>query len=352
MAVATAAGAAVGSMVVEVAADFTAAVADFLEARARTVEDFRELRARTAAVHSAARPVVAADRIVPPRQVTRAALHGPAVTSIVRGPAPIPIDRQPEVRAVPRKSLATATFSGSRNAFVGNPTFGGFGRGGVGTGFGGVGFRNGFRGRPGLGFGFPAFRERFGFGGFGFGWGGFGWGLGFGWGPCWGAAWAWDPFCFDSFGFWPPYGYSGYAPDPYAYPPSVGYDLNYSSAYDSDNPAPGPSTDVPPGPVNPDDDTSANVPSAAAEPQVPVVIYFRDGSSVLPSDYWISDNKFYYVLGGQQNNVPLSRVDLPRTNDVNHQNGATFQLKSAPSDTAPAGQPPAGAPASPQDGKA
>ena len=96
MAVATAV-AVVGSTVVAVAADFTAAVADFLEARARA-----------AAVHSVARPVAAVDRIVPPRQVTLAALHGLALASIVRDPAPIPIGRQPAVRAAPRKSLATA----------------------------------------------------------------------------------------------------------------------------------------------------------------------------------------------------------------------------------------------------
>jgi len=30
--------------------------------------------------------------------------------------------------------------------------------------------------------------------------------------------------------------------------------------------------------------------------------------------------------------VPLSRVDLQKTNDVNHQNGATFRLKPEPDD--------------------
>ena len=104
-----------------------------------------------------------------------------------------------------------------------------------------VGFRGGFGGRPGLGFGFPAFRGRFGFGGFGLdlAGAGFGWGLGFGWGPCWGGAWAWDPFCFDSFGAWPSYGYYDYPPPyGYAYPPSVGYDPNYGPGYDPDNPPP------------------------------------------------------------------------------------------------------------------
>jgi hypothetical protein len=81
---------------------------------------------------------------------------------------------------------------------------------------------------------------------------------------------------------------------------------------------------------------------------VPVVIFLKDGSSLSPSDYWINDNRFYYVLGGEQNSVALSRVDLPRTNDVNHKNGATFWLKSAPDGEAPAAAPPA----SPQDDNA
>jgi hypothetical protein len=60
------------------------------------------------------------------------------------------------------------------------------------------------------------------------------------------------------------------------------------------------------------------------------VIFLKDGSSLSPTDYWIADNRFYYVLGGQQQSVALDRVDLPRTNDVNHRNGATFWLKSSP----------------------
>ena len=84
-----------------------------------------------------------------------------------------------------------------------------------------------------------------------------------------------------------------------------------------------------------------------------MVIFLKDGTSLSPSDYWISDNRFHYVLGGQESSVDLGRVDLPRTNDVNHKNGATFWLKSSPdADPTPAVEAPAVAPASPQDDNA
>lgn len=231
---------------------------------------------------------------------------------------------------------------------------------------GGPGF-NGFRGvggRPGLGFGFP-FQNRFGFGGFrggfgfglgwgGWGWGGWGWGLG--WDPCWGFGWSWDPYCF-GFAAWPAYppygygyGYYGYS-DPVAdpYPPSVNYDPNDSP--DSLNNYPQPSDSVTPAPpslIDPNWDTGANAPYAAAQSDRPVVIYLKDGSSFLPTDYWMIDDEFHYTLGGREYIVPLSRVDLQKTNDVNRQNGATFWLKSAP-DASPA--PGAAAPATPPSDK-
>jgi hypothetical protein len=107
-------------------------------------------------------------------------------------------------------------------------------------------------------------------------------------------------------------------------------------------------TPGPPSLVDPNWDTSANLPSAAEKSAVPVSIYLKDGTSFSPSDYWIIDEQFHYVLGGHEYILPISRVDLGHTNDVNHQNGATFWLKSAPdvdpsSTTAPA---PAAIPAS------
>lgn len=227
---------------------------------------------------------------------------------------------------------------GSRGGVTGGGLLGGRSFATVGA-VGGLGFRGGAFGRAGLGFGFPAFGRGFGFGGFGWG---FGFGFGFGWGGCF-----WDPFCFDSFAAWPGYGYPGYGygyPPPYgpaAYPPSVGYDPDYpgygpgydqNPGYDQSNPPPGPpdASSAPPAPLNPNWDTSANAPSSGTYSQVPVVIYLKDGTSFSPSDYWISDTRLHYVLGGQEYSVDVARVNLPRTNEENHKSGATFWLKSAP----------------------
>lgn len=244
---------------------------------------------------------------------------------------------------------------GARNSvagtFAAGPGFAGSAGfvGGAGFNRGGLGFRPGLPvGRPVIGLGFPAVRARLGFGGFGWGWGGWGWGLGFGfgWGPCWGAAWLWDPFCFDSFAAWPAYpayGYYAYPPyapypyDPDAYPPTVGYDPNYAPGYSlgpNSSASPNSSIYAPTSPANPNWDTSVNAATSVTPPPVPVVIYLKDGTSLLPSDYWIVDNTFHYVLGGEEFTVDLGRVDLKRTNDANYKAGATFWLKSAP-DTNP-----------------
>jgi hypothetical protein len=89
-------------MVVAVAADLMEE-AGFLEVRAQAVEDFLAAHVRAAAVH------LAADRIAPPRRLIPAEVHDLAATAtpIVQDQAPILIGRQPEVRAAPRKSLAT-----------------------------------------------------------------------------------------------------------------------------------------------------------------------------------------------------------------------------------------------------
>lgn len=245
-----------------------------------------------------------------------------------------------------------------------------FGNGGFGGRFGGYGGRFGLFG-AGYGYG------GFGYGGWGFGGWGLGWGLGLGWNSCWGG-WAWDPYC-SAFAPWP--GYGGV----YAYPPydpyyAPGYDPNYDPGYDpgssllSPNPdfsapdfnADGPAYDagaanVESAPGAPLGDSSANVPrlNRAGTPQASVIIYMKDGSSFTPSDYWIADYRLHYVLGGRESSVDLDRVDLPRSNDTNRQNGVRFWMKSEPDSgagaepSAPAPQQnsapgPASAPAPPQ----
>ena len=224
--------------------------------------------------------------------------------------------------------------------------------------FGGLGRGGAF---PGRGFGFAGIGSRFGFGGFGFG---FGWGLGFN--SCWGAAWAWDPFC-SAFAAWP--GYGGY----YAYPPAydpyydLGYDSNYDPGYDPGyDPSYGPNASAPPssgyngnGPGDYDGnantgladhngDSSVNVPSANqnGNAQASAVIYMKDGTWFTPSDYWLVDDQLHFVLGGRESAVDLDRVDLARSNEANQENGVKFWLKSEPNSN-PGGedQGPAAAPA-------
>jgi hypothetical protein len=120
----------------------------------------------------------------------------------------------------------------------------------------------------------------------------------------------------------------------------VNYDPNYSPDSTGNYPQPSDSvTPTVPSLPEPNWDTSANPPGATAQSQAAAVIYLKDGSSFLPTDYWMTDDQFHYLLGGQEYTVPLSRVDLQKTNDVNHQNGATFRLKSAPDNPTPASEP-------------
>jgi hypothetical protein len=218
----------------------------------------------------------------------------------------------------------------------------------VGLPFVRPGFGFGFGLRPGFGFGLgPVFRPF----GFGFGRFGLGFGFGFGWNPCWGAVW--DPFCFGGFSG-PAYGYYGYPPpydqpydpsyDPNAYPPqTLGSDPNYDPGNQSGGPPPDSQSSAPSEPVNPNWDTTVNA-GIAAQPGS-VIIYLKDGTSLSPSDYWITDDQLHYTLGGSENTVGMDHVDLRRTNDENAKNGVRFWLKSEPEKSpASSGDAPAASP--------
>jgi len=226
--------------------------------------------------------------------------------------------------------------------------FGTFGLRPVGPPFVHPGFGFGFGLRPGFGFGLgPVFRPF----GFGFGRFGLGFGFGLGWNPCWGAVW--DPFCFGGFSG-PAYGYYGYPPpydpsydpsyDPNAYPPqTLGPDSNDDPGNQSGGPPPDSQSSAPSEPVNPNWDTSVNA-GIATQPGS-VIIYLKDGTSLSPSDYWITDDQLHYTLGGSENTVGMDHVDLRRTNDENAKNGVRFWLKSEPEKSpAPSGDAPAASP--------
>ena len=205
--------------------------------------------------------------------------------------------------------------------------------------------------RPGFGFGGLGL----GFRPFGFGFGRFGLGFGFGlgWNPCWGAVWD-DPFCFGGFAG-PAYDYYGNPPydpsyDQNGYPPqSLGPDPNYDPGNQSGGPAPDSQSSEPSEPVNPNWDTTVNA-GIAIQPGS-VIIYLKDGTSLSPSDYWITDDQLHYALAGAENTVALDHVDLRRTNDENAKRGVRFWLKSEPEKTdpgnngVPSGDAPAASPA-------
>jgi hypothetical protein len=220
-------------------------------------------------------------------QIPRGSVHLPvaAPTSPVNRNVIVP--RRPLLGAVPYN-------------FLPNPPFAGFG--------------TGFRGRLGLGFGFT----------------------GFGWNPCGGFAWTADPLCFNSYSFAPDYGY-GYPPDDfstYPAPPDAGYNPTDQPSDEPETAAPSASSQ-PNGLANPNWDTSGNAPSVSALGSAAAVIYFKDGTSVQPSDYWFNAEKLHYVLGGEENVIDIELLDLPRTNAENRKNGVKFWLKSGP-DAAPA----------------
>ena len=249
-----------------------------------------------------------------------------------------------------RGLMAGNTSFGARTGFAGAARFG-FGLHPVAPLFPRPGFGFGFGLRPGFGFGGlgPGFRP------FGFGLGrfGLGFGFGFGWNPCWGAVWD-DPFCFGGFAG-PAYDYYGYPPydqpyDPNAYPPqSFGPDPNYDPGNQAGGPAPDSQSSEPSQPVNPNWDTTVNA-GIAIQPGS-VIIYLKDGTSLSPSDYWITDDQLHYTLAGAENTVALDHVDLRRTNDENAKRGVRFWLKSEPekaqpgNNGVPSGDAPAASPA-------
>ena len=86
-----------------------------------------------------------------------------------------------------------------------------------------------------------------------------------------------------------------------------------------------------------------------------MIIYLKDGTSLSPSDYWITDDQLHYTLAGGENTVGLDHVDLRRTNDENAKRGVRFWLKSEPEkerEPAASGDAPAASPTPEPNGDA
>ena len=62
-----------------------------------------------------------------------------------------------------------------------------------------------------------------------------------------------------------------------------------------------------------------------------VLIYLKDGSTFVASDYWLKGGVLYYNVNyGGPGNVSMDDVDLQRTVDENARRGVRFQLKPDP----------------------
>ena len=106
------------------------------------------------------------------------------------------------------------------------------------------------------------------------------------------------------------------------------------------------------GPVEPD---YIPVPpdSSTAGDQDEVVLYLKDGTIFVISNYWLQDNKLHYLTSdGRDNSVDMDDVDLQMTVNVNAKRGVTFTLRAAPSGASSGngGPPPENSPEGQQTG--
>ncbi|HZS51912.1 MAG TPA: hypothetical protein VFA54_13680 [Bryobacterales bacterium] len=123
---------------------------------------------------------------------------------------------------------------------------------------------------------------------------------------------AYWPFAYD---YWWPYGY-GY---PYYYYPQY-----YYPPYDYSEPYP-----------NVVGQQAVPAPGGAVQtvPQGYWLIALKDNTIIAATDYWLDGSTLHYVTrDGNNLTIPLDRVDLPFTRELNAERGAQFRLPR-PSDT-------------------
>jgi hypothetical protein len=83
----------------------------------------------------------------------------------------------------------------------------------------------------------------------------------------------------------------------------------------------------------PSESTYLPVPSDGntADDQDEAVLYFKDGTVYLISNYWLANNQIHYVTSnGAEHVVDMDSIDLQKTVDVNAKRGVAFTLRPAP----------------------
>ena len=75
-------------------------------------------------------------------------------------------------------------------------------------------------------------------------------------------------------------------------------------------------------------DAESSVPSSAKAEQPVTLLELRDGSMYGLIRYWVDGGRLHYVTDyGGENNVPLERIDFPKTAELNASRGTPFLLQ-------------------------
>jgi hypothetical protein len=80
-----------------------------------------------------------------------------------------------------------------------------------------------------------------------------------------------------------------------------------------------------------EDSRSAAPRDPVASPPEAALLQLTDGSMYGITDYWVEDHEFHYVTNyGAKTSLPLERVDMEATRQLNAERGASFVLRSEP----------------------
>lgn len=134
--------------------------------------------------------------------------------------------------------------------------------------------------------------------------------------------------CFDG-GFFPaPFFFGGFIPDAFG--------MGELDAFPDDSPSSSGANDFENvdslGHPTSNDDLSLEAPSTAraeAKPKPITLLQLTDGSMYGLTDYWVVDDGLHYVTDyGASNSIPLDRIDLDKTNQLNANRGVKFFIQA------------------------
>jgi len=76
-----------------------------------------------------------------------------------------------------------------------------------------------------------------------------------------------------------------------------------------------------------------------AESTPSVLLYLKDGTTLVAWDYWVAGGKLHYTVRyGGESELDINDIDLQRTVDENAKRGVPFKLKPQPMISTPPAQ--------------